>query len=719
MAVVDELVAIFRFDLRGEGEARKFQRTLRQTEVGMQSFAANAAKFGAAAAAAIGTAFAGLTVTMSNAAIDFEDQMTGIQKKAGASAEQMAKVRDQILTLAGSGEVASPIEEISSAFERGAAAGLPLDDLREFAILSTKAADAFEMSAAEVGDAFAGFEKVLGVPRAELEKVADLVNHLADSGIADESEIVRFMDRSGAMAKTLGLSVQETAAFGAALANLKVPAGMASTAMNAIMTKLVAPEALSGKATGAMRDLVGDVDAFARALDEDADKAIVAFLQRLKGLDNAERAGAIANIFGLEHVDVVSQMVEGLDEVKRNLHEAGVESLWLGSLQRSYNLKLDDTSSKFRIFGNNMKAWLITIGDRALPILNRSLDTISEFMVRMRRDGVLGKVAEGFQGVWETAEHLAVQAYRIGRGFYYAADGIVALTAKATGLSKSMAAAGLGAGLLATSALGRRAMLAVARRVPMVAAMLVLDDIISGLNGDNSLVGSLDGGQEALDGIKKNFAEVQVAADELAGTVNDIFGLKQVDGETALDTMMRSLKDYMKTDAVNALRGIGQMITDLTDALRDINEKLGWAMERFGFGAKAQANPGAGKVSTTGQTTRAPSSSGGSTGMASLTRWGAQTIEGLKAEYGLTEAAIMKVALDISQFLAPANQALAIQANLSQGINATANLDISNWMANADRAEARIRSLNALAAGGGRSAAVQSRPQVAQSAAAP
>lgn len=379
--------------------------------------------------------------------------------------------------------------------------------------------------------------------------------------------------------------------------------------------------------------------------------------------------------------------------------------------------------------------------------VKRRLQGLLDFVNRGWESGAFKNVASGISsaliGTMDTASHLAMQAYRIGRGFYYAADGVVTLIARLNGLGKTTTAIGLGAGLLATSTMGRRAMMAVARRVPMVATLLVLDDILAGLNGDKSVVGSLEGGQAALDGIKASFKEVVVAANELAGTMNGIFGWNNLAGEDQLDTLMRSLKEYLAADAVEAFRGIGQMIRDVATALKAIDgvlkdpeaawerfvtaaiaqldrlvaaidNELGGALTRFGFiGATAKENPGAGKVATTGKTTRAPSSSGGSTGMVDLVRSGMQTVEGMKAEYGLSETAIMKVALSLTEFMPKADQALAIQADLSRGVNAVATLNIDQFMANAERAQARLDALRASA--GGASGAVDPRAGVSRS----
>lgn len=320
-----------------------------------------------------GVAAIGGVAGVATQAADFESLMTKIQQKAGATAEQMDAVRKDVLDLATNGQVAASIEEIASAYARGAAGGIPLDELREFSLLAAKTADAFEMPSGEVSDFFAGIKNVLNVPKDRLQPIADLINSLADSGIADESGIVRYIDQAGAMSKTIGLSVEETAAFGAALGNLKVPAFKAATAMNSILTKILAPQALSGPASEAFETLVGDVDGFAKSLNKDADGAIVGLLKKLKALDKASRAGIVSDLFGQDHLDVVMQMVEGIGEIERNLNQAHGDG-WLGSLDRSYALKLDDMLSQWQVFKNTIAELSIDIGSAGMPVLQSSLE---------------------------------------------------------------------------------------------------------------------------------------------------------------------------------------------------------------------------------------------------------------------------------------------------------------------------------------------------------
>ncbi|MBZ8133223.1 phage tail tape measure protein [Afifella sp. IM 167] len=316
-------------------------------------------------------------------AANFESAMTGVQKKAGATAEEMANIRKEVLDLATSGELAVSIEEIAAAFERGAAAGIPLDELRAFAALSAKAADAFDMSAEEVGNAAAGFTVGLGVARDEMEKYFDLINTLADSGIADEKDIISFLDRAGASLKLFGLSKEQSAALGASLLNLKMPAEVAARAMDTLTGKLLNPKGAGPKAWHAFKTVVGDTEKFARLMDEDANAALLTFLENLDRMDKRSRVAALQGLLGQGFDDEVMRLVAGSEEVKRNLAIAADESRWAGSLGRSYAMKLDDYNSQLQVFANRWRELKIAAGTAVLPALTSVVEKAGELMMEL------------------------------------------------------------------------------------------------------------------------------------------------------------------------------------------------------------------------------------------------------------------------------------------------------------------------------------------------
>ncbi|MEP9378385.1 phage tail tape measure protein [Aquabacter sp. CN5-332] len=319
----------------------------------------------------------------------FQDGLIAVQKKAGLTEDQMKAVGEEVKALATSPDLAVPIEEILKAYERGAAAGLPLEELREFAALSAKAADAFEMSAEDVGNAAAGFQVGLGIPIKEMEKFFDLINSLADSGISDEKDIINFLDRAGAGLKNFGINAKQAAAYGATLLNLKLAPEVGARMMGALTSKLIAPENLGKKGQSALTEVVGDIKTFKKELKGDANAALIKFLGQLGKLDKFNRARIIGSIFGQEWSDEIMRMVDGVDELQRNLKQAGDESSWLGSLDKSYKLKLASLSSQWQQFKNQVGVLTINVGTASMPALEQGL---------IRAKELVKEIDEGFKG---------------------------------------------------------------------------------------------------------------------------------------------------------------------------------------------------------------------------------------------------------------------------------------------------------------------------------
>jgi tape measure domain-containing protein len=184
-------------------------------------------------------------------------------------------------------------------------------------------------------------------------------------------------------------------------------------------------------------------------------------------------------------------------------------------------------------------------------------------------------ISDGLVAGMETAEALGRAAWRIGRGFYYAADAVLTLGSKISGLNKTWVGLGLGAAALGTRAWGRAAMLALARKVPWVGALLLLEDIIVGLEDpDSSLIGSTEGGKNALETLKKNFEELKTAIDEFAGTLNEMFGINGERGKH-LEAFTNAFGEWASGELV-------RFVNDLTKALQDVQsviETVTWALQ--------------------------------------------------------------------------------------------------------------------------------------------
>lgn len=331
-------------------------------------------------------ALGALAVNSVRLAGNFEDALFNIEKKAGATREQMAQIRGEILDL--SKEVPVSINEIAAAYERGAAGGLPTDHLKEFARLTTMVSDAWDMTAEAVGNAFMGFETGLGLRRDLWEEYADLVNYLADSGIADEADLVNFVDRAGASLKSAGFTPEETAALGASMLNLKMPAETAARAMDTLVGKLAAPQNLSPKSREALRMLVGDIKEFQLAFADDASGTLLELLYELRSMSGQERIGALGALLGEGFDDEINRLVEGADEVKRNYDAINDRDIYVGSVGDLSQRKLENLNAQLEIMKNHFQSISISVGHIAAEPLADMLGAVAEH--RLENDAVHG-----------------------------------------------------------------------------------------------------------------------------------------------------------------------------------------------------------------------------------------------------------------------------------------------------------------------------------------
>ena len=321
-------------------------------------------------------------------AAKFEESLYAIQKKSGATTEQMGRLREEIMQLGT--EVPVSIDEIASAFERGAAAGVPLAELKEFSRLTAGVADAWDTTSETTANYFAGFTAGMGIARKDLQSYASLINDLADAGIADETGIADFIDRAGASLKNFGMTPEEIAAYGAALLNLKMPAEVGARAMDTLTGKLFAPENLADKSYSALEEIVGNVKEFAKL---SGNTKLQFFLKQVEKLSAQRRASLLGALLGEGFDDEVMRLVSGTAEVERNL---GMAAKHLrnpsNSIAEAQAKKLELFNSQLQIMKTNLQEIAIEVGDRILPSLTDVAKSINE---TLRSGRAIDKATEG------------------------------------------------------------------------------------------------------------------------------------------------------------------------------------------------------------------------------------------------------------------------------------------------------------------------------------
>lgn len=355
----------------------------------------------------LGAGAAGLGIKgVVSAAMDFETALVGIQKKGELTEAQLARVKKEILDLSSSKELVTSPERMAAAYERMAAAGIPLEDMREMATLAAKAADAWDMAEEEVGNSFAGFSKTLKVPMAEMERFADVINSLADAGISDERDIVAFLDDAGpTLVKSFGMAREEAAALGATLVDLKLEPSRAARFAGDLVSKLMNPQQVNKTGIALFQKHVGSIGEFQEMIRKNPRKAMLHFFKQMEKLDKFEQ-GFFANKFlGAGWDDEFQILAAGIDTFKDHLNTVDSGN-WVGSLGRGYDLKLNTMAARWDQFKSKIAKTAINVGDMGMPAV----------------EGILGRLNAMFED-WERRgspfEHMqaAMSGFAAGAGY--------------------------------------------------------------------------------------------------------------------------------------------------------------------------------------------------------------------------------------------------------------------------------------------------------------
>lgn len=205
----------------------------------------------AAAAAGFGVAI-GLSA---RAAITFEESMADVRKVVqGIDTPQgLRDIKNEILQL--SREMPITADGFAQIYAAAGQAGIPRQEIRQFAVDVGRMGVAFDMTAQEAGSAMAKLRSSLGIGQKEVVLLADALNHLSNNTGASAAELTNFTLRTGAVGQSAGLAAERTAAFGAAMIAAGIETEVAATSFNNMVKALTRGDSMTDRQTSALKRL--------------------------------------------------------------------------------------------------------------------------------------------------------------------------------------------------------------------------------------------------------------------------------------------------------------------------------------------------------------------------------------------------------------------------------------------------------------------------------
>lgn len=299
-----------------------------------------------AGVAAAGVAATALGVAAIKMAADFDASMSTVQANTGASADEMAQLRQAAID-AGADTVYSATESADAINELGKA-GLSTSD-----ILSGGLSGALDLAASDgmaVGDAaelMATTLKQFNLTGAESTQVADALAAGAGKAVGSAHDLGLALNQAGMVSHSFGISMQETAGTLAAFAQSGMIGSDAGTSLKTMLISLANP---STKASNLMRELgINAYDAQGKFIGLSGLAGVLK--DKLSGLSQEQRNQALATIFGTDAIRAANvlyeQGAEGIDDWTDAVSESGFAAQQAAA--RNNNLKgdLENLSGSF------------------------------------------------------------------------------------------------------------------------------------------------------------------------------------------------------------------------------------------------------------------------------------------------------------------------------------------------------------------------------------
>lgn len=247
--------------------------------------------------------------------------------------------------------------------------------LLEFTEDAARMGVAFDLSAAQAGEAMAGLRNIFRITQPEVVAVADAVNHLSNNMASAAPDILDILNRVGGLGDGFGLAEREIAALGSTFLSLKLPAEEAATTMREMFLTLQNAPDQTDRVKEALEAVGYSAEGMKAAIEDDAQGALLGLLEAISRTE--DRSSVLFNLFGQEHAGKVTTLVANLDLYRQSLGLVADDTAFAGSMMREFETRSATTANALQTTSNRVNVLAITIGSTVLPALNDLLDTVA------------------------------------------------------------------------------------------------------------------------------------------------------------------------------------------------------------------------------------------------------------------------------------------------------------------------------------------------------
>lgn len=388
----------------------------------VSSLSTTLSKVGTVGLAAMGALETGTVAALAkctDAAKDFEGQMSSVVKYVDGLADANGEISDKI---AGNGktyaqnyaEMTDAILNLSTQIpmtaeeltQLAAAAGqsgkgisdlIQYDDngklagfLRDVAMMGT----AMDISAEQAGDWAAKWEKAFNIDHEQVMILSDQINYLGANSATTAAEIAQVVNEAAGLGQVAGMDVASTAALADAMLAMGVDTGKAANAISRMYVNL----SKGSSATKAQKEqwaaLGFTAEGVAKSMQDDATGTILEVFEAIQSLDTDKQVAALSTLFGQWAIKGAAKLTGNLGTFTNALAMVNDPSLYTGSMEREFIIKASTSEAIDSMMANAFQAMKIDVGTAFLPAKKEISVALIDFMNQLRGMPELGEIAQ-------------------------------------------------------------------------------------------------------------------------------------------------------------------------------------------------------------------------------------------------------------------------------------------------------------------------------------
>ena len=321
--------------------------------------------------AATGAAMVAPLALPVSTAMDFEAAMSKVKAITNSTDDDMARLTKTARDLGASTQYSA--SEAAAAMSYLGMAGWKTEQIIAGmpGLLDLAAASGEDL--ARVADIVSDDLTAFKMPAEQAAHMADVMAAASTNANTNVSMMGETFKYAGAIAGSLGYSLEDVAAAAGLMANAGIKAEMAGTALRSIMTRMIKPP----KEAAAALDQLGVSATNADGTVKPFREQMVALRNAMKGLTDAQKAEMANSIAGQEAMSGFLAVVNASDEDFAKMTNAVDNSN--GAASKMANTMNNNAKGAMKEFKSSVEELEITVGDVFLKAITRATKAVTKF----------------------------------------------------------------------------------------------------------------------------------------------------------------------------------------------------------------------------------------------------------------------------------------------------------------------------------------------------